>query len=246
MEIERKKQGSDGFWCCEPGCNRFFQFLKHLENHNSVGQHSGGLSAFRVSKTSTSRNTDKAILINKVIAERHESGQSITRPDKKRAALTDPNYRCCAQKSQAHGGKYKSVVSGQTISLCPVKRGTLRKVTVKNPKLLPNQSKFLQWTWNHGERTGKKISSRNAALLMTIHGTVEGQLRYPDDPYWTALDVATFRRRHCLSHWRIKTCFDTVQQLKKKKAAQNATSGNNTRTHTYTHARTHMHMHMRT
>ena len=41
--------------------------------------------------------------------------------------------------------------------------------------------------------------------------------RYPDDVYWRAHNPqrATFRRRKCLVHWRIKTFFSASQQQKK-------------------------------
>ena len=41
--------------------------------------------------------------------------------------------------------------------------------------------------------------------------------RYPDDVYWRAHNPqrATFRRRKCLVHWRIKTFFSVSQQQKK-------------------------------
>ena len=51
---------------------------------------------------------------------------------------------------------------------------------------------------------------------MRLHGTKRGQELYPDDPYWTAKDAVTFRRRFFWNHWRIKSCFGAQQQAKKR------------------------------
>ena len=60
---------------------------------------------------------------------------------------------------------------------------------------------------------------------MPLFVTVKGMQLYCNDVYWksTPGGEPVFRRRHCWSHWRIKTHFNTAQQQKKNTAQAVAT-----------------------
>ena len=74
-------------------------------------------------------------------------------------------------------GEYRSFVTGGTYVVPAPIRGCMRKRRVTNPPLDDEQMTFLLWAWNVGEiNRKKKLSSRQAARLMKVHGTVEGQL----------------------------------------------------------------------
>lgn len=169
-----KKLLSDGFWCRLPGCKRFFQYAKWRLTHERRGdQCSGGLTCFRLSMTSTNRDTDRCILINQTIAEAHTNGRLRVRTQKKREVDLGLEVSIVLVT-----GEYQSFVTGDTCVVPTPIRGCMRKVWVTNPPIDDTQMVFLLWAWNVGESNRKKkLSSRQAARLMQVHGTVEGQLK---------------------------------------------------------------------
>ena len=171
--IMTKKLLSDGFWCRLSGCTRFFQYEKWRALHERRGdQCSGGLTCFRFSRTDTNRQTDRCILINQAIVEARTAGRLRSRTQKMREVDRG------LQVSVSLGtGEYRSFVTGGTYVVPAPIRGCMRKRRVTNPPLDDMQMTFLLWAWNVGEiNRKKKLSSRQAARLMKVHGTVEGQL----------------------------------------------------------------------
>ena len=76
-------------------------------------------------------------------------------------------------------GEYQSYVTDIAYTVPTPERGCLIKHTITDDPLDDDQIKFLTWAWKVGEENRKKkLSSRMAAVLMRMHGTVQGQNRY--------------------------------------------------------------------
>ena len=174
--LRAKKLLSDGFWCRHSGCTRFFQFARTRLTHERRGdQCSGGVTCFRISPTLTNRDTDKCLMINQAIAEAHTAGRLRLRVQRQRSVLLGEDT--C--QTPAVTGEYTSCVTGGIYVVSPAVRGSLRKVSIAHPPIDDVQMKFLMWAWNVGEvNRKKKLSSRQTAKLMKLHGTAEGQRLY--------------------------------------------------------------------
>lgn len=147
------------------------------------GQHSGGLKFFSTSSTATNRITDRTRLIRAAIVDAHNCGHIQKRPQKMRTVMIGHNDSTWI----ATDGKYKSVVDGSIFQLQTVARGHLLKKSLHNDAVTEKQLTFMHWAWCQGEKEkSKKISSRRAAFLMPLLGTVKGMQLYFNDPYWKA------------------------------------------------------------
>ena len=125
-----------------PGCTRFFQKRKWRLTHERRGDKcSGGLSRFRLSRTATTRDTNRGLLINQAIAEAHTDGLVRARPQKKRRALMTGEIIVTPHVT----GEYQSYVTGNTYTVSTPERGCLMKHTITSDPLDDDQIKFLAW-----------------------------------------------------------------------------------------------------
>ena len=85
----------------------------------------------------------------------------------------------------------------------PSKRGAKKKYT-------PMRLTFLKWCYEQGVKDkAKKLTAEATDLIMEIHGTQAGQMRFPYAVFWTA-DAngrPTFGVRELLDVWVIKPWF---------------------------------------
>ena len=86
----------------------------------------------------------------------------------------------------------------------------------KKAKFTTAQLRFLEWCYNRGvESKADKMSPHLAQILMPLHGTIAGQLRFPADEFWLASRVVnkhgkpkcTFRVTELLDHWSFRPWF---------------------------------------
>jgi hypothetical protein len=157
------------------------------------------LKFFSTSKTGTNRTTDKTRLIRKTIVDAYNSGHVRKRPQKMRSKMLN----CNGSIDITTDGKYKSVVDDSSFQLQKVSRGHLMKKPLQNDTATTKQIAFMQWAWRQGEMNkSKKLSSRRAAFLMPLLGTVKGMQLFYNDPFWKTSPEGkpVFRRRHCWTH----------------------------------------------
>lgn len=73
------------------------------------------------------------------------------------------------------------------------------------------QKEFLNWAFQLGSKNkSSKLSPHIAADLMKLVGTVEGQKRYPNEPYMKASPTGEpkFQRKELVLHYEIKSWFN--------------------------------------
>ena len=81
----------------------------------------------------------------------------------------------------------------------------------------PKQLEFLEWCFNRGAaKKMEKVDARKAQLLMELHGTVAGAVKFAGDAFWAATPSGegTFLASELLDHFRIRPWFST--QLSKQ------------------------------
>ena len=85
----------------------------------------------------------------------------------------------------------------------PSKRGAKKKYTSL-------QLTFLKWCYEQGVKDkAKKLTAEATELIMEIHGTQAGQMRFPHDIFWgaNANGIPTFGVQELLDVWVIKPWF---------------------------------------
>jgi hypothetical protein len=91
-----------------------------------------------------------------------------------------------------------------------------------NQRHTTGQLHFLGWCYSRGVKTkADKMSPKQAADAMEMHGTTAGASRYPDDPYCARSEDGkpTFRIGELLKHWTFRSWFGQQKGIFAKKLA---------------------------
>ena len=91
-----------------------------------------------------------------------------------------------------------------------------------NQRHTMGQLHFLGWCYTRGVKTkADKMSPKQAADAMEMHGTTAGANRYPDDPYCARSEDGkpTFRIGELLKHWTFRSWFGQQKGIFAKKLA---------------------------
>ena len=134
----------------------------------------------------------------------------------------EQNVEVLTDKPSRHdlvdGGKWKA--SSKTLHLPGYAR--TKRWSTRN-KYSAKQLVFLRWGFSIGQKDpNQKLSAERAEELMKLVGTIEGEKRYPKDPYMKANSDGkpAFTRLECIEKYEIKSFF-RMRHLPLKKEKHN-------------------------
>ena len=238
-KLKAKKSDSDGFWCPNAYCNRFFQSKNWLERHvNLINQcpQSSIANFQRVNSKKSAGNGEWIAprpfvkcedLIKKLASEGIILGETsslkvfVDKDDPDQQVFFEPSpLPRQSQASEAELVQPLSFPSPPPVGYAAKRRRVKGGGTTISTKMTKKQLDFLTWCYERGAKEkGDKLSPIVAASLMKIHGLPLGEIRFSNDKFWKANvpPSPTFRECELLDHWKIRPWFSGQKAAFNKK-----------------------------
>jgi hypothetical protein len=228
--VQARKKSSDGHYCPAEGCNRFFMSAVWLVKHqNARGMcPDASTSPFRSSAHSgkkgsgvTPVHVSANDLMKRIIADTSK-GMAVHEPGSA-ADLLAADIDMDMDGTSIGNGQYV-LIDGSNFECPAAPVGMAEKKHKKggNQRFVAGQLTFMGWCYMRGvKHKADKMSPKQAADAMEIHGTTAGATRYPNDPYCArrADGKPTFRIGELLEHWTFRSWFGQQKAAFEKKLA---------------------------
>jgi hypothetical protein len=203
---------SKAFPCPTDGCYRVFAHKARLNAHLQQKKCGPTKKIFRACRSKkgiiTSGATIKDVVINAMkdrVTQVNTSG-NLTSYDAPDEALLQAGKLLKKPVYFLVGGEKWKVKNNDLYAA-----GYARSFRVRgSTRFTPKQLEFLKWAFSIGEKNkSEKLTSHLAASIMKIVGTMEGQNRFPREPYLKASadGSAKFKRKELIMHYEIKSFF---------------------------------------
>lgn len=211
--LQTVKDRSRAFPCPTKNCGRVFQKKKYLLRHLALGNKCGpSKHLHRNCRTKTGvlispdmslKDTTTDVLKDHSFNLQPAASEEGQLPNQ---VVEDGQKLSFSNKySLANGDPWKLKLSQH------YKAGYARTWRIRgNFRYSVEQKQFLDWAFGLGVKNkAEKLTAHLAADLMKLVGTVEGELRFPSDPYMKATEDGSpkFKRKLLIMHYEIKSYF---------------------------------------